>query len=362
MASKAGKAAERRFEADFTKEFGEGSLHTGKEALEYEVISTGSIELDIATGVGGLVEGRLTEFWGADGVGKSTMALLAAAEAQVKYPDKRVGWVDMEYSIDLPWVDSHGVDRDRWYHYQPRSSEDVADAMKKMATSGLFSLIVLDSIGGMIPDAEMEKDADEAVVGKQALVVTRMVKTLTGVAGRTGTAVLLINQVRANLGYGADTTTPGGFALKHSTTHKMKFRKSGAPKKMKIDGDEVQVGQELAIRMERNRVAPPGRTANVMLLNQSTEKFGPIGVDKVDEAFEVGTRFGIIDRSGAYYTLPVTGERLQGRDDTIKALRSTPEVVAHIRTAAIDALKGVVHEESDEGAEATPDFRTSADD
>lgn len=350
------------FEKRFTKVFGETSLIRGVEDVEYEVISTGSLELDLKLGVGGFLVGSLNEIWGPDGVGKTTIALLTAVEAQRQYPDKMVGWVDMEYAVDNPWVDAHGVDRERWYHYQPESAEDVADAIKEMADSGLFSLIVLDSIGAMIPEVEKEKDAEQSAMGKQAGIITRMVKVINVKAHRTNTTVLMINQVRANLGYGADTTTGGGFALKHVTTHKLKCRRSGPPKKMKIDGEEVEVGHELAIKIERNRVAPPGKTANIALFNQATEKYGPIGIDRTMEAFEVGARMKIIGREGAYYTLPVTGERLQGRDAAIEAMRSSPEVVDEIRRQALERQKGLVHEETDDGADAEPDDDTPAGD
>ena len=229
MTASASKAALRKFEERFSKAFGEGNLHRSSEVNPYEVISTGSLTLDYRLTVGGYVEGRLVEIWGPDGVGKTTLALMGLAEAQKKHQDKMVAFIDMEQKFDSAWAVTHWIDLERIYVYTPESAEDVADALKEFCSSGLFSMVVLDSIGAMIPEVEKTKDAGDAVMGKQAIIVTRMVKIAAVEAARTGTAVLLVNQVRANLGFGADMTTGGGFALKHVTTMKFKLRRTATP-------------------------------------------------------------------------------------------------------------------------------------
>ena len=137
-----------KFEERFAKTYGEGSLQALGAIRPYETISTGSLSLDYATGVGGLVEGRLHEFWGVDGVGKTTLALGCVAEAQRKHPDKLAGWIDMEHSLDRYWVEAHGIDPGTWRGFTPVSAEDVADAMKDMLRSGLFSISCSTRSGG----------------------------------------------------------------------------------------------------------------------------------------------------------------------------------------------------------------------
>jgi recombination protein RecA len=358
MAERPDVKALKAFEEKFQKKYGAAALIKSPEITPYKVISTGSLALDYATGVGGLVEGRLHEYWGADGIGKSTMAILGLAEAQKKHPDKVVGYIDVEHKIDLAWVRDHGVDMTRCYIIQPDVAEETADILKDMLLPQ-FSMVVLDSIGAMIPQKEIDKDADEAVVAAQAKVVTRMVKMAAPAADRSRTAVIVINQVRANVsGYGKATTTGGGFALKHVTTMKMEFKRtSREPFTLGSGENKVLVGHELAIKLERNNVAPPGRAAFISLFNQSTEKYGPLGVDKVDEAVTLGLKLGVISRDGAWYTVPGTGERFNGRDKMVEAMRTQPDTVDAVRTAVLATRASEVYAEERPDPEG-PQFRT----
>lgn len=345
MSKTASKAALTKFEQRFAKTFGADSLKRSAEVNPYEVISTGSLTLDYRLTVGGYVEGRITEIWGPDGIGKTTLSLIGIAEAQKKHPDKMCAFIDMEQKFDRAWAVAHGVDLERLYLYVPESAEDVADALKEFCSSGLFSMTVLDSVGAMIPEVEKEKDAGDAVMGKQANIVTRMVKIAAVEAHKTGTAVILINQVRANLGYGADTTTGGGFALKHVTTMKFKMRRTGTPPlKAKVNGEDRVVGHEVAIYIERNGVAPAFRTAIITLFNVSTEKYGPLGIDAADEATTLGLDTGVIQQSGAWYTLP-GGDRHNGRDKVVEALRADDKMRESVRRAVLASVAGEVTEE-----------------
>jgi recombination protein RecA len=358
-------AALTRFQEKFAKTFGEDSIERGSEITPYEVIPTGSLALDYAMGVGGYVEGRLTEIWGPDGIGKTTLAMIGLAEAQKKHPDKHLGWIDMEQRLDLKWAQAHGIDLDRLVRVRPQSAEDVADAMKEMLRSKLFSMIVLDSIGAMLPEAEKEKDADESAMGKQAQIVTRMVKIAAVEAAEIGTSVIFINQVRANLGLGADQTTGGGFALKHSTTHKLRLRRTDVPPfKIKVDGVDHEVGHEVAIHVERNSVAPPKQTARVSLFNQPTTKFGPLGIDRADEAVTIGLRTGVILQGGAWYTLTTTGEKINSRDKVVEALRKDPTLTEGIRVAALATIADRIYEEEQPEPESNGNggFRTGKPD
>lgn len=348
MAKKASASALKRFEETFEKKFGAGSLL--RAGSKYEIISTGSLVLDHAIGAGGLVEGRIVESWGVDDIGKTTFALLAAVEAQKKHPDKQVGYIDMESKFDWPWAIAHGINREQFYIHPPDDAEDVADAVKEMVRSGLFSMVIVDSIGAMIPKEEIAKQSDEKTMGLQAKIVTRMVHVNSVECRKTGTILYLINQVRANLSYGADTTTGGGHALKHSSTLKFKLRKTGTkPYKISSKPEEPPVGHEVAILVERNKVAPRGRTAVVSLFYQVTKKYGPMGIDKASEAANLGIRLKIIKREGkgSWYVLP-DGQRFNGQDNVVEALREMPEMVSQIREQILAKVSEDVYDEEQE--------------
>lgn len=325
----------------------------------YKVIPTGSLLLDVALGVGGYVEGRLVEIWGADALGKTTLSLLGAASAQKAHPDKLVAFIDMEQTFDKGLADGLGVDCEALQLFTPDSAEAVADAIKDMIRSGYFSMIILDSIGAMIPEVEKTKDADEAVVAAQAKIVTRMVKIAAVEAAKTGVVVILINQVRANVGgYGAATQSPGGYTLRHVTTHKIQIGRTGTEAyKIKVDGEDRIVGHELVLKVERNKVAPPGRRATVNLFNQASEKYGPRGLDRADEAAQLGLRpeVGHIIRKGAWYVLASTGEQVQGLDAMRELLRANPDEVERIRIAAVAAVSHTIVPEEVEHEEADAD-------
>lgn len=302
-------------------------------------ISTGCLTLDYALGVGGLVPGRLTEFWGREQTGKSTMYTIAAAAYQKAVPDKMVGWIDAEATFDLEYARSLGLDLDptRLLIVQPGNAEEVADIIKDLIISDMVGFAILDSIGAMIPQAEIEKDADEATMALVAKIVTRMTKIAAAELRPRGAMVGVINQVRANLAYGADITRTGGFALQHVTTHRVKF--SRTPEKpimqgSRADGTEEQVGIEIAMKVEKNKVAPPGRTAKAWLFNQFTEQYGPPGIDRVADAWGVGRVSGVIERAGSIYTLP-DGTKHKGEDATKEYLRATPSAIEAIREKAI---------------------------
>lgn len=350
-----------KFVERFDKAFGEESLVKVADLPDYEVIPTGILSLDWALGVGGFVEGRLVEIWGPDALGKTTLALLNMVEAQRKHPDKVVGFIDMEQTFDRELARRLGLDDERTVVYSPDTAESVADAMKMMITSGAFSMIVLDSVGAMIPEAEKEKDADEATVALQAKIVTRMVKIAASEAPKNGVAVIFINQVRSNIGgFGAEATTGGGWALKHATTHKIRIKRTGTPVyTIKVDGikEPVPVGHELALVVERNKVASPRKVATFSLFYEPSEKYGPVGVDRVDEAFIMGTRPDInaITRGGGTYYLP-DGTKHTGKDTTVDYMREHPEVVEQVRDIMLNSVKDEIIP-----VDAIPDVELIAD-
>jgi recombination protein RecA len=331
-----------KFMEDAAKSYGKGKYQLGAEPKRYEVISTGSIMLDQALVVGGYVKGRMVEIWGPEGAGKTVLAIHGCVEAQRDDLVKPVMFIDMEHRFDRQWAISHGLDLKRTVLVQPENAEEVADMIKDACRSGLFSMVVLDSVGAMIPEVEKKKDAGDAVMGKQAQIVTRMVKIAAVEADRTGTVVILINQVRANLGYGGDTTTGGGFALKHGTTMKLEVRRTSKGA-LKIGGDtSQQVGHLVTVKVERNSVALAYRKAEFAVLYVTTDKYGPMGFDTAMEATDLGIEMGIISVEGSWYTNKVTGEKCQGKPAMLELIRAQPSVCQEIRSRCIEMLSADV--------------------
>jgi recombination protein RecA len=349
-------AAMVKFEERFAKNFGEGTLVGDEAEQPYLVIPTGSIDLDLAFGVGGWVRGRLAEIWGKDDLGKTTLGMMAVREAQRIVPDLSAFWVDMEQKWDWPWARTHGIitTKDRFRLYLPDSAEDVADAIKEALRSGLWSIIVLDSIGAMIPEIAKEKDANQAVMMKQAQIVTRMVQIAAVEARKSQTAVLMLNQVRADTSLSFKTTTTGGgFSLKHCSTQKVELKSGGSPPlSIMVDGVKQQVGHQVAAFVERNKVGVAKKTAFFTLISTATEKYGPVGIDRCEEAATVGMKTGVIAQSGGSYTFTTSGEKVIGRPAVVAALRADPELVDAVREAALATVAGEVIT----GEEAEPDL------
>lgn len=336
------KQALRLFEEKFAKSFGEGRLRRGAGAA-YDIVSTGSLKLDYALGVGGLIVGRCYESWGEPSMGKSTMNLLMAAEQQRRFDDKMIGWIDVERTFDEAWARAHGVDVDRLFVVSPNTAEEVSDQVRALMDSGLCSYVTVDSIGALISKSEIEKDAEEATVGKVAKIVTRMIRMAAPAAADKGVTFHVINQTRANIGaYGADTTGSGGFALQHGNTAKIAYRATGETPLMTGEGKtKTIVGRTFNLTVIKNKVAPPGRAAMVTLKNTATAEYGPIGLDLAGEAFTLADTFGLIERKGAWYTLH-DGSRHNGGDAVRTHLRAHPDQITRIRDEALASISHTV--------------------
>jgi recombination protein RecA len=215
-------------------------------------------------------------------------------------------------------------------------------------------MVVIDSVGGMIGKSEFEKDADEAVVAEVARIVTRMVKQISPLGADNRTTTLVINQVRANIdgnARGPKTGTSGGWALKHITTIRIRVRRGADQAKfVTVGGERVPVGYPMVAIIEKNKCAPYGSQATIWLFNQATTKYGPVGVDMISEAWDFGTRYGIIARGGANYTFP-NGEVVRTADAAEKYLRENPVLAQEIREKVLEHLRGEIHEEQDNGSE-----------
>jgi recombination protein RecA len=367
-APRATDSALAKFEEQFAKEFGVGALITPK-VKPYDVVSTGSLTLDDALGCGGTIVGRITEIWGPPNAGKTTMAMITAANYQQKFPNRIIGWIDVEHSYDDAWAEAHGIDLLRIRKTRPAVAQDVSDHAKFMVRSGLFSLIVIDSIGGMIGRSEVEKDADDAAVAEVARVVTRMVKQQAHLLDEQHCGMWIINQPRSNIGsYGGGSTTGGGHALKHVSTHKIRMRLTNAnPYLLTSNADDGEAGFEVAAIVERNKIAPPKKVATFGLFNQDS-RWGPMGVDRASEALQLGLRYGIVSNpSKGWYQLPDRETRTNGEAKVLDAMRESPELVEQIRERVLAHRAGEVEEvlpevpETEESGADDNEFGRTAD-
>lgn len=329
--------AREKFRAKMEKRYGPGAVHSMEDMPDYQVISTGSLTLDFATGVGGLIRGRISEYWGNDGLGKSSLAWLAAREALIRYPDRAVAWIDVEHAADGHWVSSLGLDRRQVELMSPGNAEESSDMLRDALDDAIYSLVVLDSIGAMIPKVAMEKDADESAMGRAAQTITRMSQLAAQKAREANSAVLFINQVRADFGNPkGGLQTAGGWNLRHMSTMKMRFKRTATPQLTRArNGVNEPIGQEIAVLVERNRVAPRGRVGTFMFFLEETE-YGPVGVDRADEAVTLGTRLGVVKQDGSWYYAP-DGTKMQGKKKLVDYLRSFPDLIEQIRQQAIAA-------------------------
>jgi len=340
------------FRNQLTKRYGGRLTQT---IQPYEVISTGSMALDVVTRIGGYVRGRTHEIIGPPAAAKTSMSILGAVEHQ-RATDKAVGWIDMEHSFDFDWAQSLGLDvsPERFTHIFPDDSEDVADMIKAMTQSGLYSEVVVDSIGGMESKKAFDKDAGEVTMGRNAQVITRMVKQVSALAWNNQVTVIFVNQHRANLsGLGMTDIPAGPRALQYNTTMSLKAaRASGTAAETTLTVKElgqdkpIPVGYKFMIKVQRSRVASQGRQTDLWLINESTDQYGPIGIDRAEEAASVGIMMEIITRAGSNYTLP-TGGTFFGRPKLVTALRAEPAAIAEIRRLALDSVS---HEVTEKGA------------
>lgn len=350
------------FRNKLEKRYG-GRLTRVDKGVRYDVIPTGSMTLDIALGTGGLVQGRTHEIVGPPGAAKTSLCTMTAAQAQQIMPDKAVGWIDMEQSFDFEWAERLGLDTeaDRFTHMYPDDSEDVSDMLSLMAQSALFGLIVIDSIGGMESKKAFEKDAEDVVMGKNAQVITRMVKRAAVLAREHGITIIYVNQLRANLSGMGNDKPAGPKALGYNTTTSIKMARKGGPASdtiltTKVPGEKepVPVGYRFVAKVQRSRVSPQGRSAEFWLVNAPDTEHGDVGLYRADEALSLGTRTGVVRQSGAFYTLPGESKAIQGQVATREALTKRPDLMDRIREEALKLVAHTVIEETETSYEEAP--------
>lgn len=345
-----------KLRADLTKVYGEKL--TRRDAMTRpDVIPTGSLTLDYALRTGGWALGRTHEILGMEGVGKTSLCTLAMANAQRKFPDRGVAIIDMEQSFDFAHAAKFGLDldEDRFVHIYPDHSEDVSDQIKMLLRDGEISLVVVDSIGGMESKAAFDKKADESAMGKNSQAITRMVKQVAAACRRHNSAVIFVNQYRADVGNPRGGQKGAGpSALKYATTTKVELKRTGEPTRKIAITDSVsetvkdeEVGRQLRAKVVRNKYAASGRAADFWLFNVHTEEYGPIGIDRADEALNLGIATGAISRPTlAKYRLP-DGTEVVGRSKVKDLLIENDALVEQVRERALLIVSGEILEDHD---------------
>ncbi len=287
---------------------------------DLETISTGSLGLDIALGVGGLPRGRIVEIFGPESSGKTTLALHVIAE--VHRQGGVAAFIDAEHAFDRFYAEKLGIDTDNLFISQPDSGEQALEVADYLIRSGVIDVIVIDSVAALVPRAELEGEMGDAKVGLQARLMSQALRKLTASISRTKSVCIFINQLREKIGimYGNPETTTGGNALKFYSSVRLDIRRIGAIK----SGSEV-LGNRVRVKVAKNKVAPPFKTAEFDII------YGE-GVSKVGELVDLGVKYDIIQRSGSWYSY--NGNRLgQGRDAVVQLLRDNPEFAQEIESS-----------------------------
>ena len=310
------------------KDFGKGSImKLGDDHIEnVEVISTGSIGLNAALGVGGYPRGRIIEIYGPESSGKTTLAIHAIAEAQKN--GGIAAFIDAEHAFDRFYAEKLGVDVDNLWISQPDNGEQALQIADQLISSSAIDILVIDSVAALTPKAEIEGDMGENKVGLQARLMSQALRKLTATISKTNTTCIFINQLREKIGvmFGNPETTTGGNALKFYSSVRLDIRSGTAIK----DGDDV-IGRQVRVKVVKNKVAPPFRKCEFEIL------FGE-GISKIGEIVDLGVEYGIIKKSGSWFSY---GEsRLaQGREGVKALLRDNPELAEELEAKIMDAIK-----------------------
>ena len=313
--------------------FGKGSvmkLGQKDQALDIEAISTGSLSLDIALGIGGLPKSRIVEIYGPESSGKTTLALQAIAEAQ-----KTGGicaFVDAEHALDPTYARKLGVDTSELLISQPDTGEQALEIADTLVRSGAVSVLVVDSVAALTPRAELEGDMGDTHVGLQARLMSQALRKLTGSISKSNTMVIFINQIRMKIGvmFGSPETTAGGNALKFYSSVRLDIRRIGA-----IKEKEEIIGNQTRVKVVKNKVAPPFKVVEFDIM------YGE-GISKMGELIDLGAKANIIEKSGAWYSYK--GEKIgQGKENAKQYLKNNANIAAEIEMA-IRANAGLISE------------------
>jgi recombination protein RecA len=314
--------------AQIEKQFGKGSimrLGEGEVIADIQVVSTGSLGLDIALGVGGLPRGRVVEIYGPESSGKTTLTLQVIAEMQ-----KQAGtcaFIDAEHALDIQYAQKLGVNLQELLISQPDTGEQALEIVDALVRSGSIDLIVIDSVAALTPKAELEGEMGDSLPGLQARLMSQALRKLTATIKKTNTMVIFINQIRMKIGvmFGSPETTTGGNALKFYASVRLDIRRTGSIKK----GEEV-IGSETKVKVVKNKVAPPFKSAEFDIL------YGE-GISREGEIIDLAVTARILDKSGAWYAY--NGEKIgQGKDNAREFLRENPALAHEIENKVRESM------------------------
>ena len=321
--SKALKLAIEKIE----KDFGKGAIMKlgDKPAVSVETIPTGALALDVALGVGGIPRGRIIEVYGPESSGKTTLAQHIVAECQKK--GGIAAFVDAEHALDPEYARNLGVNVDELLISQPDTGEQALDITEELVRSGAVDIIVVDSVAALVPKAEIEGSMEDQQMGLQARLMSKALRKLTGIIGKTNTTVIFIKQLRQKIGvmYGNPETTTGGNALKYYASVRLEIKRVEG-----IKGDGEDVGNHVRVRILKNKVAPPFRTAEFDII------FGK-GICKIGNILDVAVDLDIVKKAGSWFSF--NDDKLgQGRDKAKEFLANNPEILNQVETLVREKL------------------------
>ena len=304
--------------AKIEKDYGKGTImRLGDDiSINVEALSTGSLSLDLALGIGGLPKGRIIEIYGPEASGKTTLALHAVASAQKAGGD--AAYIDVEHALEPGYAQALGVDINSLLISQPDTGEQALDIAESLVRSGAVDVVVIDSVAALIPRVELEGEVGDTVVGALARLMSQAMRRLAGAISKNNCTVIFINQLRQKIGvmYGNPETTPGGLALKYYSSVRIDVRRIET---LKVNGE--MVGNRTRAKVVKNKVAPPFREAEFDIM------YGE-GISKIGEIIDLAVKLEIIDKAGAWFT--VDGQRMQGRDAVKEYLKNNTEVADKI--------------------------------
>jgi recombination protein RecA len=314
--------------AQIEKQFGKGSimrLGEGEKIEDIQTVSTGSLGLDIALGVGGLPRGRVVEIYGPESSGKTTLTLQVIAEMQKL--GGTAAFIDAEHALDIQYAQKLGVNLQDLLISQPDTGEQALEIVDALVRSGSIDLIVVDSVAALTPKAELEGEMGDSLPGLQARLMSQALRKLTATIKKTNTMVIFINQIRMKIGvmFGNPETTTGGNALKFYASVRLDIRRTGSIKR----GEEV-IGSETKVKVVKNKVSPPFKTAEFDIL------YGE-GISREGEILDMGVTAHVVDKSGAWFAYG--GEKIgQGKDNAREFLRENPELAREIENKVREAM------------------------
>lgn len=323
------------------KDYGKGTImRLGDDiSVNVEALSTGSLSLDMALGIGGVPRGRIVEIYGPEASGKTTLALHVVASAQKCGGE--AAYIDVEHALEPAYARALGVDIDSLLISQPDTGEQALDIAESLVRSGAIDVLVVDSVAALIPRVELEGEVGDVVVGALARLMSQAMRRLAGAISKNNCTVIFINQLRQKIGvmYGNPETTPGGLALKYYASVRVDVRRVET---LKVNGE--MVGNRTRAKVVKNKVAPPFREAEFDIM------YGE-GISKIGEMVDLGVKLELIDKAGAWFT--VDGQRVQGRDAVKEYLTNNPDVCAKLEQQIRDNAYKLLAPQARKAAENT---------